>query len=262
MRLGKFVVLTAVATLVAMWPTDATAQNDKKLEASSKQKDALVTDRPDFTESSSTPPPGRLQLEAGVSYTHRDAAPDDTDMLSAPNMLLRYGVVDAAELRLGVPDIKLDGLGDDEQDTSFGSVALGAKFATALSKKVRVGLLPMVDIGVENGDVGGQLRATASFTITKRLSLSANAGARTFEDQQEDRHWQSLASASAGYKLTNDLSAYLEGYVISPEDDAQVFADTGLLYLVTHWVQLDAYVGAQLMEADTIFGGAGVSVLF
>jgi hypothetical protein len=61
----------------------------------------MVTDRPDFTESASVVPRGRVQLEAGYTY----ARDEDAGVLAAhsyPEALARIGVVDdRLELRLG-----------------------------------------------------------------------------------------------------------------------------------------------------------------
>ncbi len=62
----------------------------------------LVTDRPDFTEASSTVGRGIAQLEFGYTFTHDDDGTTDTRFHSYPEPLLRYGVLaDWLELRVG-----------------------------------------------------------------------------------------------------------------------------------------------------------------
>ena len=61
----------------------------------------LVTDRPDFTEASSVVGLGVFQAEMGYTYT-RDDGPQPTESHSAPELLLRIGIVaEWFELRLG-----------------------------------------------------------------------------------------------------------------------------------------------------------------
>ena len=51
--------------------------------------EAMVTDRPDFTESSSAVPKGTLQIEAGGTYVDIDEAEEG----SLGEVLVRWGVV-------------------------------------------------------------------------------------------------------------------------------------------------------------------------
>lgn len=81
----------------------------------------IVTDRPDFTESSSTVDSGRWQVETGLthSWTGRDRE------TQAPETLLRVGCGPRWELRLGMPSYQLqrDGgvTGDGWGDLYFGT---------------------------------------------------------------------------------------------------------------------------------------------
>jgi hypothetical protein len=63
--------------------------------------EALTTDRPDFTESSSVVGRCRLQIEGGYTYLHDAAAGVETDEHLLPELLLRYGLNDCLELRVG-----------------------------------------------------------------------------------------------------------------------------------------------------------------
>ena len=53
----------------------------------------LVTDRPDFTESSSTVGRGVNQLEMGYTYTHDEAGTTSTQSQSYPEFLWRAGIL-------------------------------------------------------------------------------------------------------------------------------------------------------------------------
>jgi Putative MetA-pathway of phenol degradation len=61
----------------------------------------LTTDRPSQSDASTLVPPGYLQSEIGYTYTRDDTAGTTTNSHSAPNLLLRYGLLDELEIRFG-----------------------------------------------------------------------------------------------------------------------------------------------------------------
>lgn len=240
-------------------PSPAFAQDGDQ--ASSVQKDELVTDRPDFTESSSTVPTGRLQLEAGLGYTYFDML-DGLHAVDGANLLARVGVADYAELRLGAPNILYSEIDADLTETNFGAASLGAKFATALTEQMRVGVIPFVEIDVDDADMGGGIIGTFAYDVTDDLGLAVNAGLTGAESAADEFDLEGSVSLAAAYGLTDKLGVFLESYVLLPEDDTDFFVDGGVTYLVAPLVQIDAFVGTDVPDADAIFGGAGVSVLF
>lgn len=262
-----FFFLTCLSAILL--PTIALAQDDA---AATEQPDALITDRPDFTESSATVPAMRLQIEAGVQYTHSDlideAAPADhrgnydANRLAGPNLLLRLGVSDFAELRLGIPDIDYESITGGGDDVGFGNLSVGAKFATALTDSLSIGVIPFVEVGVEADNFGGGLVAAASIDFTQAISLGVNAGVTTFEDNFDDRQYEGLGSAALGIGLSDEMGVFIETYALFPEGDFDLFVDTGVTYLATESIQLDAFMGTQVPDAEEIFTGMGISALF
>ena len=85
--------------------------------------DALITDRPDFTESSFVVPVGRVQVESGATYTRSGLAREH----ALGEILVRVPAGRRAELRLGAPAYlwQRDGARASGADDAF----LGAKFA-------------------------------------------------------------------------------------------------------------------------------------
>ena len=61
----------------------------------------LVTDRPDFTESTDAVPRGRFQLEMGYTFPYDRETTDRVRNLTAPESPLSLGRVDAFRLPLG-----------------------------------------------------------------------------------------------------------------------------------------------------------------
>jgi hypothetical protein len=81
-----------------------------------QEQDPLVSDRPDFTESTGTIAPRHVQVEAGVTWQEVG----EEDSLAAGEVLVRLGLGDNLEARLGVgswsrvdtPVGRADGYGD------------------------------------------------------------------------------------------------------------------------------------------------------
>ncbi len=73
------------------------------LSKSSTAQEALVTDRPDFTESTETVKLGRFQLEGGYTFTRIDNNKEHT----LGELLLRIGARQRLELRIGISSYAL-----------------------------------------------------------------------------------------------------------------------------------------------------------
>ena len=84
--------------------------------AAAQMDEPLVSDRPDFTESTGTIAPGHVQIEGGI--TRQEIGEEDS--LSAGEILVRFGLGERLEARLGVgswtrievPGDELDGFED------------------------------------------------------------------------------------------------------------------------------------------------------
>ena len=82
---------------------------------------AIVTDRPDVTESSIVVPKGSLQLENGVTWT-TDQGNQSVDYSET---LVRFGVSTRTELRLVIPNYLKDVTGSNA--SGFDDIAVGVK---------------------------------------------------------------------------------------------------------------------------------------
>jgi hypothetical protein len=70
------------------------------LAAVGSAKEPLVTDRPDFTESSSSVGSGVLQLESGITFLDLQSG---TEVTTVGEILARWGVAEKFELRFVLP---------------------------------------------------------------------------------------------------------------------------------------------------------------
>src|SRR5437868_91437 len=91
-----------------------------------REEDSVVPDRPGFADGTRTVPKGRVELELGVRGSFESEATD----VQGPSALLRLGLTDHLELRVGAPDVVLD-LPSGDGDTSAGvtDMVLGVKLA-------------------------------------------------------------------------------------------------------------------------------------
>ena len=69
--------------------------------ATAEDPPELITDRPDQTESPNTVPLGFYQLELGATFNVNEIGSFRNETLSVPETLLRIGLSDRLELRLG-----------------------------------------------------------------------------------------------------------------------------------------------------------------
>ena len=88
------------------WPKDegdkANQGEENKDEGNNdeEKEEPLESDRPDFTDSSTTVGYQRLQIESGYTFTRAIAGNPTHDAHDLPELLVRYGVAERLELRL------------------------------------------------------------------------------------------------------------------------------------------------------------------
>ena len=225
----------------------------------------LITDRPDFTESTSAVAPGRVQIESGLTFTSRET----DDALEAPEALFRIGLADRLELRLEAPSYTWADAGDD----GLGDSSLGFKLELAEQRGARPALAVIGLVGLPTGDSDlttdhlqpGAILA-ASWDLPHELALGLNAGATSADDGAGDNFSEYSASVALGFPLAGDLSGFIEYYGLYRSGGGggpEHVVDGGLTYLVSPDVQLDVFVGAGLSDhAPDWLVGAGVSFRF
>jgi len=229
----------------------------------------LIGDRPDFTESNATIPVGHLQSEFGVEA----GSGDDVLDIGIPKLLLRYGVADALELRLEVPDLVMTRPSGGDFDFGAGAVAAGLKWVAPIGDKAAAGFIFMLGspvtgddfeveglVAVLNGVWGVDL--SADFSLGGNMVLeAAGIGAG---DNGSDLVYTFTGSLALGYALSAEWGAYVETFHSITEDEEHTpFADAGVTYLVTPGFQLDAYGGSDISDpGNGWFAGTGAILLF
>lgn len=206
--------------------------------AAGAQAPELVGDRPDFTESAVTVPPGYVQVELG--YTGEDAAAGVHHAIG--ELLVRVPLTSRLELRLAPGSLVMPSGGT----TDWTGPALGAKWAV-LPGGTRAALLGTVALEPGGEPAEASLVLAVERDLGASVGLAANAGiARSLADGTESTL---LASLAAGFALADRTGAFLEAYTLGPLDATAVVLDAGLTRLLSANTQLDVRAGATVHGA-------------
>jgi Putative MetA-pathway of phenol degradation len=250
---GWTIVLLTLVTLPGAYSQPSAAE----------QEPELLTDRPDFTETSFVVPLHRLQLEAG--FTYADGAGGERTF-NAPELLLRYGVASRTELRLGLPDyVRVRGNG--QRVGQFGDTYLGvkqqlgppgARFGLALIPAVT---LPTGGSQLTSDRVDPEIVLAWSRDLSAAWSVGGIFGyARPTEDGSRNDTF--FPTVSFGRALSDRWGTFFEWAAEFPErgGDVHLFHH-GYTYALRSNSQLDLHFGVGLTRAaPDFFIGAGFAV--
>lgn len=232
---------------------------------------SLTTDRPDFTESTSTIPRGHFQIEGGTTLNRVE----DADSTSFGELLVRIGMGDAWELRLGAgsysrvetPDDTVSGLDDPTVGVKIRFTEDAEQLAPGQPAASLI-LLTSVPEGDEELTADAwvpQSKLALGWSLTERFSLSSNL-IYTYAVDAGERFHQLGASLSGGLSVTDRVGAYLEWFGFSEETEdgpSTHYVNGGVTYLIHSDLQVDARVGTGLNDADPDwFVGIGGGIRF
>lgn len=249
----------------------ATAATGQPASAAPEEIEALITDRPDFTESAQTVPAGRVQIEGGVTFERAGSAKATT----FGETLIRIATGKKSELRIGVPSYL--SIRDGARNSGLDDGSLGAKFALAPGSGFgfkRPALAILVGTSVPSGarriaarTYAPEVKLVAAVDLNERFSFATNLGVARPTDGSE-RFTQFIGTASFACGVSERVGAYLEGFAFSKTDatgNSARFLNTGLTYLVNPDFQLDARVGLGVnndVSGPDFFYGIGLARRF
>ncbi|MDG1897197.1 MAG: transporter [Fuerstiella sp.] len=231
----------------------------------------LVTDRPDFTEASSTVGKGVAQLEIGYTFTRED---DATHSHSFPESLLRYGIMqDWLELRVAWTDNLQETNGRQVSGTD--DLYLGFKIGLTPQQ----GILPEMALIPQMTIPTGAARFTASdampganwiygWEINDFVSTAGSTQFnRSVDDGSGENYTEWAQSWTVAYSLCDQIGAYTEWFALIPHsaDTAMTehYVNGGFTYLLTNDIQWDVRIGTGLnAAADDYFIGTGLSLRY
>jgi hypothetical protein len=236
----------------------------------------IITDRPDFTEASVTVGLGVVQLETGYTYFMDDDGPTSFRAHSAPEALLRVGVLaDWFELRVAYSYLdettSTDGVGSESLNGSD-DLYLGVKLALT----GQAGILPEMAIVPQMRVPSGSSDLTAGETlpgvnwlygwdVTEIVSMGGSTQVnRRLDDETGNPYLEFAQSWTINYALAERIGAYTEWFCLAPDgadsNHNENYFDGGFTFRPTPNVQFDVRAGVGLNEAAAdMFSGVGFS---
>ena len=233
----------------------------------------LVTDRPDFTEASSTVGVHVAQLEFGYTYTYDNNAGTSVRGHSFPETLLRYGMIrDWLELRVGL------NYAEERTRTAVASTTLKGAEDLYLGFKIgltpqdgilpEMAIIPQADVPTGSASFNqGQMLPGAnwiySWEICDRLGTAGSTQInRSLDGTTSDPFYEVAQSWTVAVSLTDRVGAYIEWYAFFPTGaDTQKpehYFNGGFTYLLADDFQIDVRAGVGLNQAaDDYFVGVG-----
>ena len=235
-------------------------------------------DRPGIADGSSSVGAGRFQVESGLQREwRRDGAA--RERLTYVPTLLRYGIDEHWEGRVEGNAFGWQRQSDPVHGVAHSAgampVSLGVKYtAQASDTSGRPGYGVIVRVFPHSGSrtfgthrVTADVRLVADIALSPAWSLNPNIGVASEEDGDGQQYNTVLFATTLGYAVNRQLNLFVDTGMQSREQrhgKAQVIVDTGVAYLLTSDVQLDATIGRGVHGATPprAYASAGVSVRF
>jgi hypothetical protein len=227
----------------------------------------LVTDRPDFTESSEVVGHGIVQIESGLTFEQTDAV---LRQMTAPQLLVRVGVGSRFELRFAGDGLVMQSVQAPagRLHTSGRSDAeIGAKLKLLDAETARVDMavipflsLPTATPGFGSDGVNPGIKLTVARDLPRGFGLSGNVNAaRVTSDGGQT--WEREASLSVARALRGPVSAYWEAYGTVGDGRCECTVNTGVALAAGPNAQFDVEVGRRVSgDAPRWFVGAGFAI--
>ena len=231
----------------------------------------FTTDRPGVGDTAYLVPAGYWQLEGGVTYQH-DRTQDPLERntsVSAPNTVIRLGVLDILELRLLGGEYvyqKTSSGNNDEHDHGASAPVIGTKVqlikegASIPQMALFLNLtLPFGSERLRPDDVTPDFKVAANYAPSDRVSWEGNLGVG-WEDGLDNI--TGIYTTALGVSLTNKFTPFVEVFGNLNGPSTHGF-DAGFTYLIFPTLQADLSGGPALTDAATDwFVAAGISYRF
>lgn len=214
----------------------------------------LVTDRPDFTESTEIAPRGWIQWESGFAFGR--VGGDRSALYGAP--LWRIGLARRLELRIGSDGYTVERPSGGDRRVGLADSSLGFKYKVFQEHRFTpaLSIIPAVTMPTGNSVLTSHGRDPGiKFALAKDLPLgfsaSSNANWASLTDDR-GRYPQRSYSLSMGHGVANHFSAYGEVYKFSCDgrgDAPFVMVQGGLTYSLGNHTQMDISLARRATRA-------------
>jgi hypothetical protein len=241
------------------------------------EEEPLATDRPDFTEASSTVGLGRTQFEFGYTYIRDEEAGVEFDGQSYPELLTRIGMfTEWFEFRIGwnYAHERTSTAGIETAVDGAEDLYLGCK----LFLFEQDGWLPEVSIVPQMTVPTGARAFTTEeimpgvnllygWDVTEWMTFAGSTQGNRALDATGDFYDEYAQSLTVGLSLTEQIGMYNEVFGIFPhgavETGPEYYYNGGFTYRVNNNLQFDVRAGWGLNDqADDFFAGTGGAVRF
>lgn len=225
--------------------------------AVAQHEPAIITDRPDQTESAVTVPHKRLQVESGFTFGWDSNDGISTKELGYNSTLLRYGIHPRFEVRLAAAvaglDIENEILGTESSMSGFAPLVVGLKWnflqgdgpipTLAFLSHIDIPALASKDFNEEN--MLHNMVLAGSWDLSPSLSFGFNFGSRIDWEQSD---FTTLYTSALGISINSWLGAFVELYGFLPAGEyGDHRFDLGFTFPVRANLQFD------------VSGGMGIS---
>jgi hypothetical protein len=248
---------------------------DKAKEPEAKEPSEIVTDRPDFTEASSTVGKGRIQLESGYTYS-RNRDQDVRNGHSYPEALFRIGMfADWFEWRIGqnYSSTKLTISSVDGMEDLYVGVKLALTEQKSFLPESALVLQATVPTGADqlstNKSLPGFNYLFGWDVVPDKWTAAGSLQANMATNGSGDTYVEVAQSFTIGYSWTEKLGSYTEVYGIEPCGarepgvGPEYYANGGFTYKFTPNFQYDIRAGVGLNKySDDFFMGTGFAVRY
>ena len=237
----------------------------------------LVTDRPDFTEASTTVGLGVAQIEFGYTYTYDTTGGVSTRTQSAGEPLLRVGILaEWLEFRIALFPLDERTRSAGSSSSTAGTADLYLGFKIGLTPQVGIlpemALIPQMNVpsgssAFTSGSVEPGVNWIYSWEINDCVSTAGSTQANRRIDATGNAYLEMAQSWTIAYGLTDKWGAYTEWFALIPSGaDTAVpehFANGGFSFLISNNIQWDIRAGLGLNDdAADYFVGTGLSLRF
>jgi hypothetical protein len=233
--------------------------------ATAAESERIQPDRPSFSTSTSTVPPGAIQIESGVVYSRTSVGGARAARELSLEATVRAGLTDRLEIRLdGEPFVVTRG---QQDDIGNGDLTLDAKYRFFDGREgswwPSLAVFPFVRFPIAHAPHGTNipdfgLIGNASFTLPWGFSLDSNAGVAGIGQRPSGYLVQGVVSAALGRDIGERWSTYAEVFYASAAERGSrdsVGFDAGVQFFVTPRLALDA-------AGQTTLAGPGPDYLF
>lgn len=234
----------------------------------------LISDRPDFTESSTVVGLGVLQIESGYTYTFDNDGTSRTIGHTYPETLFRYGILaNWLEFRFGTSYSSFDI--DGSRTRGADDIYTGFKIGLTAQQGWRpeMALVPQMTVpsgsrATTSGEVLPGLNWLYGWDLSERISTAGSTQFNRALDGATNASYTEWAQSwTVGFGLTEKLGGYTEYFGIYPAgaDTARVqhYFNGGFTYSFSNDIQWDIRGGKGLNDsADDYFVGTGLVLRF